>query len=330
MLIKVLIGLTIAYQKILKNRHYSFIKVSTVYLVTNQRYDQVIRDYYQYSASLLTLALKKVNIPMLMVLDCNDFEWLKFFIPVKKIVFQIEHTLVKPGARDSDGAVPGMISIANSNSHYLVRLLHFSNLQSADAVIEYSQINQFNIRQIQELALYASKAFCISPALYPLLESSLKLSSDRSLDTITLFGNPDEPRRKAFLRNLNSLGIQSQNINQTFDGVETLYRKTKILINIRQTDHHDTLEELRILPALRCGVIVISESAPLIERTRYSKYVIWGQLDELPDLILDVQKNYAFWHQKIFQDTNFLLRMSRISRRNALNSINLVEYLTVM
>lgn len=330
MLIKVLISLTITYQKIFKNRHYSFIKVSTAYLVTNQRYDQVIRDYYRYSASLLTQALHRVNFPMIIALDCNGFEWLKFLIPVKRIFFQIEHTLVKPGARDSDHAVPGITPIAGSDSNYLVRLVHFPRLQSADAVIEYSQINQFNISQIQGLALYTSKAFCISPALYPLLESSLMLSSERSVDTITLFGNPDEPRRKAFLRNLNSLGIQSQNINQTFDGIEELYRKTKILINIRQTDYHDTLEELRILPALRCGAIVISESAPLIERTRYSKYIIWGKLDELPELILDVQKNYDFWHQKIFQDPSFLLRMGRISRRNTTITSNLVQYLTVV
>jgi hypothetical protein len=103
-----------------------------------------------------------------------------------------------------------------------------------------------------------------------------------------------------------------------FSGIEDVYRQTKILINIHQTDHHDTLEKLRVLPALRCGVIVISEKSPLVEQTGYSKYIIWGELSELPDIILDVQNNYEEWHQKIFQNSGFRNRMNRISKRNEL------------
>jgi hypothetical protein len=275
----------------------------------------------------LSKALVKKHLPLLVLLDCSGFSWLKIFLPIKKIVFQIEHTLVKPGARDCENALSGSIAIIGGSDNYLIRLVNISQLWDAHLVVEYSQINQYNIRKNPELAAYVSKSFSISPALYPLLESSLKRSSYRSLNTITLFGNPSEPRRKQFLNALALSGVYSQNINNVFDGIESLYRNTKILINIRQTDYHDTLEELRVLPALRCGAIVISERAPLIEKTRYSKYIIWGQLDELPALVMEIQNNYELWHKKIFENSGFIRRMNRISRRNELVSLKAVEHL---
>ena len=57
------------------------------------------------------------------------------------------------------------------------------------------------------------------------------------------------------------------------------------------------IDLLRVLPALRCGVIVISEHAPLAHLTRYSDFIVWGTLDELPLLVLDVQNNYEKWHK---------------------------------
>lgn len=330
MLIKFLINLFIFFEKVFRGNYYSHLKIARIYFVYDQRYDRVTKDYYEYVWSLLAKDLVVINMPCIVFLDCSSFSWLKIFLPIKKIVFQIEHTLVKPGARDCDGALSGHIAIAGSSDRYLVRLANILQLESATLVIEYSQINQFNVQQNSELAAYASKSFCISPALYPLLERSLELSSHRPLTTITLFGNPDEPRRKQFLNTLAKLRVYSQNINNVFYGVEDLYRSTKILINIRQTDHHDTLEELRILPALRCGVIVISERAPLIKLTRYSKYIIWGELDELPALVLEVQNNYEHWHKKIFENSGFVRRMNRISRRNELVSLRAVEHLKAL
>jgi len=327
MLIRPLINLYIWFLRVFKGKSYSCRKISQVYFIVDQRYDRIIRAYYKYIESLLSKALVVVNTPCIVLLDCDEFIWLKFCIPTKKIVFQIEHTLVKQGARDCEGAIPGRIAIPGSSTKYLVRLANLSKLQSSDLVIEYSQINQFNVRQNHELASYASKAFCISPALYPLFENSLSISSPRTHNTITMFGNPDEPRRKIFLDRLAAANVHSKNINHVFEGIEDLYRNTKILINIRQTDHHDTLEELRVLPALRCGVIVVSERAPLIERTRYSKYIVWGELSELPNLVLDIQNNYEKWHNKIFENPGFTRRMNRISRQNQLTALRAIQSL---
>ena len=330
MLIKVFIYLSIFYQRVFKGKYYSCLEILQTYFIIDQRYDRVVRDYYEYVSSLLSKALETMHPLGLVLLDCRGFSWLKIFLPIKNIAFQIEHTLVKPGARNCEGALPGSITIIGSSANYLVRLVKASQLADANLVIEYSQINQLNIRKSPGLAAYASKSFCISPALYPLLEESLGVFSHREHNTVTLFGNPNETRRKKFLDTLSTLRVKSQNINNVFDGVEDLYRNTKILINIRQTDHHDTLEELRVLPALRCGVIVISERAPLIEKTCYSKYIIWGELDELPSLVLEVQNNYEHWHKKIFENSGFVRRMNRISRRNELVSLRAVEHLKAL
>jgi len=327
MLTEFLINIYILIAKIFWKKNYNLIRLSNVYWITNSSYDSAIRDYYNYIQLLCLKNISSIKRPSVISFDCDVFKGLFFFLPVVRVVLQIEHTLVRVGARDSSNAVLGHIKIPNSNEYFLVRITKPMALNNADLIFEYSKINQFNIAKVVSLNNYSSKIFCITPALYKLVQNSFLFSSRRKFDTITLFGNPDEPRRKKFLANLTLKRVKYQNINNIFDNVEVLYRNTKILINIRQTNHHDTLEELRVLPALRCGVIVISERAPLVELTGYSKYIIWGNLDELPAIILDVQNNYENWHKKIFQSPGFTRRMERISRRNELVSFKAVEFL---
>ena len=72
------------------------------------------------------------------------------------------------------------------------------------------------------------------------------------------------------------------------------------------------------LPALRCGVIVISESVPLMQECRYSDFIIWGKLEELPALTQAVLANYDSYYQKIFQSKHFARRMQRLELANYL------------
>ncbi len=304
------------------------IKVNHAYLLAHKKYDKVLSDYYEYIVDLLEVQLVSVDLRGLLIFEVDEPPLISRFLPIFKISLQIEHTLVKYGARDSDSAMVGSIPTALGQKNYLVRIAKLDYLLESDLIFEYSKINEENIKKVPELASYQSKAFCISPALYSIFPHSFDPSFRRRIGTITMFGNPDEGRRKKFLQAIKNAGVVSENINNYFDGIEDLYRDTKIIINIRQTDHHDTLEELRILPALRCGALVISERAPLSHLTGYSKYVIWGDLSELPNLILDVQANYEYWHQKIFGDPGFLKRMGRISKRNELLSLKALHQLS--
>ena len=91
-------------------------------------------------------------------------------------------------------------------------------------------------------------------------------------------------------------------------------KKTKILINIHQTDHHDTIEELRILPAIQCGVIVISEISPLSELVHYHPYIIWTSYDTILDKANEVLENYDEYHKSIFtENTIECVSRSKIS-----------------
>ena len=82
--------------------------------------------------------------------------------------------------------------------------------------------------------------------------------------------------------------------------LKELYKNTKILINVHQTEHHDTLEELRILPALLCGVIVISEYSPLYKEVPYYDYIVWSSYENMIPTVKDVLNNYESYYNKIF------------------------------
>ena len=94
------------------------------------------------------------------------------------------------------------------------------------------------------------------------------------------------------------------NINNCFEKkqLKALYRNTKIIINIHQTDHHHTFEELRVLPALLNGVIVIAENSPLYESIPYHKHVIWSSYDNILDKVIEVENNYENYYKKIFNE----------------------------
>ena len=201
-------------------------------------------------------------------------------------------------------------------------------LNKADLIIDYSRINLYNIRASRQFQHYLKKAICVSPALY-----DLNISTQDRQGIITLFGNPKEPRRKAFLESLGSHQIETRNIQGIYFDIDSIYRKAKIVINIRQTEDHDTLEELRVLPALRCGAIVICETAPFIEKTWYSQFLICGTLTEIPQIIMDVEKNYNDQHARIFgyglDNTRFIRRMKRIERCNQLSVNKAIRELAI-
>lgn len=284
----------------------------------------VIYDYYFYIRDILRIDLFKVKKACFIFYDCNKFHFLKIFLPIIRIDLQIEHTLVKPGGRNAENAFLGNLPISNSEQQYLVRIAQYENLTQSNIVLDYSRINLYNIRSNKALHAFLQKIFCISPALYP-----IHIDSDGREGVITLFGNPEDSRRKLFLEDLDRYQISSSNIRGIYFGIDEYYRRAKIVINIRQTEYHDTLEELRVLPALRSGAIVICEAAPYAIKTWYSKFIIWGSIDQLPKLIVDTQKNYNQIHAEIFGapggHSPFIRRMQRIERCNQLSILRAVQ-----
>lgn len=311
------IKLILALRNPFSSKKYQAHLINRAVLIYRSNPEIVIYDYYNYVLGLLEDHLKAFQKSRVIFFECPGLSFLKILFPFATIYLQIEHTLFRSQSKESSTGLQGYLPVPGTNEHYLIRIAELDKLRSADIVFDYSRINLFNIQSLSTLCDYMQKTFCISPALYPLCTTS----KDRQ-GVITLFGNPDISRRRLFLEDLKRNAISSDNIRGVYFGVDKIYRKAKIVINIRQTDGHETLEELRVLPALRSGAIVICENAPYMEKTAYSQFVIWGSLEEIPKLIMEVEKNYEAVHSRIFGDgsehSRFAKRMKRIEQCNAL------------
>jgi hypothetical protein len=218
--------------------------------------------------------------------------------------FNIEHTLVRRGGRDCDPATPvGKIRELVGKHNYLVRIDKYAAISSNDVIVDYSIPNIENITTSGAFDDYAKKLVYISPLFYPVAARSHSQSHPRDIRCLTTFINTAEPRRRALLDKLAARpDIGHENVNNCFDLVklQELYKRTRVMINIHQTDHHHTLEELRVLPALCCGIIVVCEESPLSEKIPYHEYVIWAPYREMIPMVEQVLENYDEYHRRIF------------------------------
>ena len=86
--------------------------------------------------------------------------------PSLRIDIQHEHTLVKPGGRDSAGAPLGTIPLPDGSGNYLVRLAGYAYLKTLDTVIEYSRPNLVNLARLRILRpLSLARGACRPTAL---------------------------------------------------------------------------------------------------------------------------------------------------------------------
>ena len=205
-----------------------------------------------------------------------------------RIAVNYEHTIVKEGAENSDGCHMSPVY------PYLVRIVDVWELNRSDIVIDYSATNVHHVASSGLFPDIAKKHVYIAPTLYPLYTNP----ANRDIPTLTTFINTHLPRRKKLLDALSD----HVNVSDCFDrnAIRDVYMRTRVLINIHQTDYHCTLEELRVLPALQCGVIVVCESSPLLDVVSYADHIVWAQLEAIPSTVRHVLDNYDEYHKKIF------------------------------
>ena len=273
-------------------------RVGSAQLVFNPQHDEVVREYYLYVVQLYSDALRAVGLSADIVFGAYPLKQ-KSHRRLFRVLFQIEHILVRPGGRGAAGAPSSALPVlGHPEENYLVRLQDAERLAQADAIVEYSQPNFRHLHGSGHWPELASRMHYIAPLSYPFVAAQTK--EGREFAVVTLFGNPDEPRRKALLEALTHWNPVCRNIRGRFSDVREVYRNTRILVNIRQTEHHHTLEELRVLPALLSGVVVVCEDVPLRELVPYHPFIVWAPVGAIVDTVRDVHENYDAYFQKIF------------------------------
>lgn len=210
-----------------------------------------------------------------------------------------EHTLKKQDNQWSESESISNVKDIHGNN-YSIRILNYHNLVKSDIIIDYSLPNIHNILSNSYFKDFSNKHIYIYPSLYEAFVNK----ENRDIQILTTFIYTDKPRRKTLLDNIKLRNLPHINISDCFEfkKLQEYLKRTKILINIRQTDIYDTFEELRVLPALLCGTIVISESVPLKNVIPYYDYIIWAKYDNLLDVVENVLNNYDYYYDKIFKE----------------------------
>jgi len=287
-------------------------------IIYNDNYDNLVKYYYDYVLFLIKENCLNNSISNINIILGNYYFYFNNCKITIRIDFNFEHTLVLKDGRDNRNAPFGNIRV-NEHEYYLVRIQDYETLNRFDIVIDYSKPNIINVGSSNTFQSFYDKMVYISPLIYELYS----IKNNRTVELLTTFFDTNQPRRHILLTNINEHKLNHININNCFDKneLQNLYKNTKILINIHQTDHHHTLEELRVLPALLCGVVVICEESPLKEAVEYSDFLVWTTYENIMDTIQEVQSNYDEYYNKFFGNQKLENVINKMKENNS-NSIS--------
>jgi hypothetical protein len=279
-----------------------------------------VKDYYDFiSKKILGLSLKDE----FALLGLQGFDTSN-----RKIIFiNYEHNLVHPLVPYPYNLI-GTTPLEGTEYKYLVRIEQPNQFVSCSYYIEYSQPNIQNIKSLSLLNQFNSKIIYVPPILCCYSPES---DNRNEYDVLTSFYilNPDgRPRRKILHDILLSEIPKYHNIPKVFGDelYEKFYKKSKILVNIHQTDHHHTFEELRVLPALLNGLIVVAEDSPLKESIPYHEYIIWSKYEDIVSKTKEVLDNYEEFYDRIHGQSSNLKEI--ISKMEDQLDIELKDKLT--
>jgi hypothetical protein len=144
----------------------------------------------------------------------------------------------------------------------------------------------------------------------------------KNIDILTCFYHV-YGRRQVLFNNLNNDFSSYINIQNTFDqNLYDIYKQGKILVNVHQTEYHHTFEEIRVIPALLNGLVVVAEDSPLKEAVPYHEYVIWSPYGSIVDATKNILNNYEFYFNKIHGEQSKLKQIFQQMKYNIKKDIN--------
>lgn len=254
-------------------------QINNSYISYDSNYSPSVREYYFYCVGLFKKKLTKVPHHSINIIFGNyryDFNNDNKTI---KVDIQFEHTIIRDG------------------SNYLVRINDLEYLKSIDHVLEYSILNMVHIKNNMNFTDYLDHTIYISPTIY-----DCNFHQEKEIDLLSTFQWIGNCRRSQLLIDFKKNNIDVINVNNQYgdNSISKFYEKSKILINVHQTPHHLTLEELRIVPALLCGCVIVSEYSPFIENLPYKDYIVWSEYENIIDTVKNVYENYDTYFNKFF------------------------------
>jgi hypothetical protein len=191
---------------------------------------------------------------------------------------------------------------ATAEVHEGVRLHGpLESFEKSSAVVDYSALNIERLTDLPELKSHSAK-FC---AVAPLLGKYSNSREPRNNVTVaSMYGSPERGRRGRMNSMLTEAGIKVHNIHN-FEDYEIAFRDVAILLNFRQVEHFSTPEELRILPALLQGVLVIAEDTPFARQSLCADFLVFAEVSKLASVITDLRSNYSRYWTEIFGGDRF-------------------------
>lgn len=229
-----------------------------------------LNEYYQFILNKIKSFLMDNNVHASVNFGCNEL------VKDINLGFQYEHTIIK-----------------GYNGEYECLINDFDNLIKCDFVFEYSNANINHIKKYSEFNEYLKVGRYFPPLIYDITKSHKRTHNCLTIHNIT-------PRRHEIHQQVDIQYYHHECGNDPYgkENMKEIMDKFKVLINIHQTDNHHTLEELRVLPALMTGILIISEDVPYKESIPYSQHIVWSSFEELPHVINDVLKNYNEYCEK--------------------------------
>ena len=256
-----------------------------------------LNEYYQHILNNLILFLTNNNVPYSVNFGCDEIT------KDINLDFQYEHTFIK-----------------NKDDEYSCTVYRFNELIKLQSVFEYSNANVNHIKT-SEYFKENSDIFRYYPPLLYDISNSDRDRNNRFKNCLTIHNstirrnNVHQKIDMDYYHNVCSGNVYCKNT------MKNILNEYKILVNIHQTDMYGTLEELRVLPALMTGILVISEDSPYKEHIPFSNHIIWSSYDDIVDTINNVLENYDFFCQKYLNGLNLTLQKMKTESDNEMISI---------
>lgn len=256
-----------------------------------------LEEYRNFILTEIKNSFNNVSSPISVNFACN----LKKDI---NIDFQYEHTIILEG------------------NQYICKIHNYDYLNTMDYVLEYSNANIEHSKRCNISPEYLNKLIYFPPLIYELSDDG-----ERTKNIITIHNSN---QRRHHIHNQIEMDYFHNIVGyNVFDKnkIKSVLDNYKILVNIHQLDIHHTLEELRVLPSLLTGILIISEEVPYKEVIPYSKHIIWSTYDNLPNKINEVLLNYDEYREKYLNGLNeTITNMKNDLNKNKIKIINNGKY----